>query len=679
MATQSTGISFRPDIQGLRAVAVALVILSHAGVAGFAGGFVGVDVFFVLSGYLITGLLLEERLGTGTIRYGQFLSRRLRRLLPAMLVMLIVVLLVSTVVLTSFEMRLQSRSFPFAASWISNFFFAFAERDYFLVLQDHDLFLHTWSLGVEEQFYLMWPWLVLLFAGLKTSTPGRQPIGAAVLATLAITFVASFALSVHLSDIMSLLAFYMMPSRTWQFALGSAVYVGMHVAADLRAETTGRHGATVAWLAGLAGVALIIGSGMLLSPDIAYPGWYALAPSLGAALLIAAGRLGDQTGVSAVFRSRLFVWVGDRSYSLYLWHWPVLILGTALGMTAFTAGTVLLVALSVLLAAISYRFVEYPFWKGQFRDVIPRHVVVYSITAIVVSVTLFQVLERQVFGDTIESTIVEGYDPRMDADRRVYRTGLNCDTGHFGTQIVPCPLGNPNADKLAVLLGDSIGAQWSPAVGELFAAPGWQVLVLTKSACAIIDKTWYYEKAGGDYEICTQWREQVLDYIAQIGPDVLVIGSSASYAFTEADWVDGTMTILERVAPKVGHVVLIPGTPALSFNGPSCLEDPWRFSFRLIDGARECDEALSDNRPDDVASYLQLSAQEFANVDVIEVGSLVCPDQRCAARTPEGIAVYRDNQHLTASFVFSLVPALRLRLEAAGISPDSPESDTNAP
>jgi peptidoglycan/LPS O-acetylase OafA/YrhL len=634
----------------LRAVAVALVILAHAGVAGFAGGYVGVDVFFVLSGYLITGLLLEERVATGTIRYGEFLARRLRRLLPAMLAMLLVVLIVSTIVLTPFEMRQQSRSFPYAAAWISNFFFSFAERDYFLALQDHDLFLHTWSLGVEEQFYLIWPWLVLLFVGFKARVADRLSQGKVILVGFAMVFVASLVLSIYLSANLPLLAFYMMPSRFWQFALGSGVYVGMHMAFDWRAVSMGRKGKIGAWIAGLTGVMLVICSAVLLSPDISYPGWYALAPSFGAALLIAAGRISDRAAAGPILSSGLFVWIGDRSYSLYLWHWPILILGTATGISGLVAGKLVLVALTVALAMLSYRYIE-------------------------LSVTAYNALERQVFGSSVESLVADGYDPRMDADPRVYLSGLHCDTGHFATQVVPCALGNPTGERLAVLLGDSIGAQWSPAVSEIFPSPEWQILVLTKSACAIVDKTWHYNKAGGDYTVCTEWRNMVLDYIDMIAPDVLIIGSSATYNFTATDWVDGTTRVLQRVAPSVGHVVLIAGTPHLSFDGPSCLEDPWRFSFRLINGDRECEEAMTETRSDVVANYLRQSASGFVNVGVVELGGLVCPDGRCAAQTTDGVVIFRDEKHITASFARSLVPLFKNRLEVLGVSPAQPESD----
>ncbi len=671
----SPGIKFRPDIQGLRAIAVGLVVLAHAGVPGFAGGFIGVDVFFVLSGYLITGLLLEERLASGSIRYGQFLARRLRRLLPAMLTVLLVVLAIATVMLTAYEMRMQSRSLPYAAAWISNFFFAFAERDYFKALQDEDLFLHTWSLGVEEQFYLLWPWLVLVFAALKTRVPGRAMTGRTIVGAFVITFVASLVLSLYLSKHLPMLAFYMMPSRIWQFALGAIVYASLNMVLEGRNPATGSSALT--WFAGIAGGVLVIGSGMMLSPDLVYPGWYALLPSVGAALLIAAGCWMPERGTSAVLTARPLVWIGDRSYSIYLWHWPALIIGNVLGVTCTATGTTVDVAISVLAADLSYRFIEYPFWKGRYRDLIPRHVVVYAATAIVLCATTFFVLERQVFGAPVDSAVAAANDPRNDADPRVYSALLSCDQGHLGADIVPCPLGDPDASRLAVLIGDSIGAQWSPTLSELLGQPDWQILVLTKSACGIVDKTWYYERAGGDYLVCTEWREKVLDYVSQISPDLVFIGSSSVYDFSAEDWIGGTSRVLDNLAPAVGEVILIAGTPQLSFDGPSCLEDPWRFSFRLIDGTRECEEMRTDRRPEDVAGYLQLAARNFANVHVLDPIELVCPSGRCAAATLDGVAVFRDKSHLTASFARLVEPEVRRRLVDLGVSVSTPGPGTD--
>jgi peptidoglycan/LPS O-acetylase OafA/YrhL len=669
----STGVQYRPDIQGVRAIAVGLVVLAHAKVSGFDGGFIGVDVFFVLSGYLITGLLVEERILTGTIHYGRFLARRLRRLLPAMLAMLVLVLTVSTVLLTAYEMRMQSRSFPFAAAWVSNFFFAFAEQDYFEALTAQDLFLHTWSLGVEEQFYLMWPWLILAFVGLRTRDGTRRSTGNVVFAAFSIIFAASLVLSLFLSQTLPILSFYMMPARVWQFALGSAVYVGLHVARE-----SGGAPARLAGPAGLAGLALVLGSATMLSSSINYPGHYALFPSIGAALIIAAGKLSADAGLTRLLQSRPFVWIGDRSYSIYLWHWPVLILGNSFGVSRSIAGLVMLVLLSVLLAAMSYRYIEYPFWKGRYRTARPGLVVTYSALAIIMATGLSLGLEKSVYGKTARSLVAQDYDPRQDAPSKIYRAGQNCDTGHFGSNVVPCPVGNKDGESLAILWGDSVGAQWSPLVEGVFSSPEWQVLVLTKSACAIVDKTYYYRKVGGDYTVCTEWRNKVIDYITALEPDALIIGSSAFYEFSEADWVGGTSRILAPLSKVAKDVVVIAGAPRLSFYGPSCLEDPWRFSFRLTDSKRECEEPQADDTPDEVVGYLQQSANDFSNVDVLDLGDLVCPDRRCAAQSVDGIAVFRDKVHVTASFAQSIVPEVRERIERIGVSinPARLEPDT---
>ena len=649
-----------------------LVLLAHAGVVFLEGGFIGVDVFFVLSGYLITGLLLEERLASGTVRYGRFLARRLRRLLPAMLAMLLIVLLVATVVLTAFEMRMQARSFPYAVAWVSNFFFAFAERDYFKALQDDDLFLHTWSLGVEEQFYLIWPWLVLILAGIGTSRARRAVLGRAIVIALGVIGVSSLAISVILTNKASTLAFYMMPARIWQFALGAIVYVGLHVAADREARKTRPATRRLGLAAAVTGSVLVLGSAALLHDQISYPGWYALAPSLGAALLIASGTMAERNAVSAFLSTRPMVWVGDRSYSIYLWHWPVLILGGASGIGRSVAGLAGLVMLTLIIAAFSYRFVEYPLWKGRYRYAAPRRVIVAAAASIVACVAAFEILEQQFYEADTTSIALQGYDPRVDADGRVYAKSRGCDSGHFTTQLVPCPIGNRDGSRLAILVGDSVGAQWSPLVSGILSDPSWQILVLTKSACAIVDRIWHYEKAGGDYVVCAEWRDKVLDYIDQTSPDLVFVGSASTYRFTAGDWIDGTANILDRISFSAGFVVLIPGTPALSFDGPSCLEDPWRFSVRLRNGERGGEEEQAGDRPDQVATYLREAAGAFDNVAVLDLNNLVCPQGRCAASTRDGIAVFRDNQHLTATFAKSLVPAAQERLAGIEVSLSSP-------
>jgi peptidoglycan/LPS O-acetylase OafA/YrhL len=649
-------LTFRPDVQGLRAIAVALVVFAHAKLAGFAGGFVGVDVFFVISGYLITGLLVRERLSSGTIHYGQFLARRLRRLLPALLVMLVVVLVAANLLLSGYETRMQTGSALFAATWTSNFFFAFSDFSYFDALTARDLFLHTWSLAVEEQFYLIWPWLAILAFAQPTSDNGSQYYRRQLLLILTIVFVASLGLCLYWAATNPVLGFYMMPARGWQFALGSLVYVvGFQLQQGQVSESKFAVSAAVANVSAVVGLAMILASAVLLHADLTYPGFYALFPSVGTALVIAAGQGGTFTAISKWLNNRFIVWIGDRSYSLYLWHWPVLILGDSYGLTDSAVAVLLLVVISVVLAAMSYRFVELPFWKGQFSKSTPRVAILVSVLTISLTATFAQNVSSWVHGSPTVVGNEQAHLARTDAPA-IYQQGANCDTWYFSAELTPCETSAGEATRTAVLIGDSIGAQWVELFFRIYSPPDWRFIVLTKSSCAIADEEYYYERLGGNYDICTEWRESALDYIADVKPDVLFVGSSSTYRFTADQWREGTSRVLSRLTAAARDVVLIPGTPALTFDGPSCVESPYRFSFRLQDSRRECEEALEKEQSKLVAGYLMDAAGRFENAHVLNLNDLVCPENRCAAQKHNGLVVFRDSQHLTNSFVLAQVP-----------------------
>lgn len=320
-------LTFRPDLQGLRAVAILLVILGHSGLAIAPGGFIGVDVFFVLSGYLITGILLRELEQGGRISLIPFYARRLKRLLPALIFMLSVSAVLATWILSGAEARIQLTSSPFAATWTSNLYFAFTQNDYFNELASRDLFLHTWSLGVEEQFYLIWPvvLMMLLWAGKLRSETKQSGFGI-MFPGLVMVFVASFILSLYWTKNLPQAAFYLMPSRIWQFSLGALVYLILRSYFSQKSEMTYRSRKLSAYITLGAGLILILVSAILLHPGLAYPGYWALVPSLGAALVIVASHIlpKNQNGPLA---HPVLVWLGDRSYSLYLWHWPIFMLG----------------------------------------------------------------------------------------------------------------------------------------------------------------------------------------------------------------------------------------------------------------------------------------------------------------------------------------------------------------
>ena len=656
-------IKFRPDLQGLRAVAIILVVLAHAGMPGLAGGFVGVDVFFVLSGYLISGLLVREYLENGRIQWLGFVARRLKRLLPALLVMLSLVMTLGVVLLSNHEFTEQTASVAYAATWTSNLFFAFTTFDYFAELHLRDLFLHTWSLGVEEQFYLLWPMFAIFLTALARRVRGGNGAWGLLLAAIGVLFVGSLALSFYWSYEASTWAFYLMPARIWQFSLGAGVYVWFEFRDRQSIGTFGgplrRPLAT-----GFMGIVLVVGSAIFFSPDMVYPGGWALLPSIGAAMVIAAGRQEKAAGIAGMLSHPGMVWIGDRSYSWYLWHWPLLMLGFAWGLKGNPTATAALVLLALAFATLSYRWIELPLWKGRLSIQPPVRSVAFSVLAIgVITSTLSQA--NLMFEDKVDRGAELAGTARFDMPE-IYRS--DCDTWYLDATVQPCIFGEPDARKTAVLFGDSIGAQWYSVLPEVLPAPEWRFVVLTKSSCAIVDEDYHYAAAGGVYEVCSSWRNQALDYLEALRPDVVIVGSASTYAFSEQQWSDGKRRIFDRLSSIASHVFVIPGTPYLSFDGPGCLAR-WmdRHEAGVSSGGSVCRERSISTVSSTVVGYIEGAAAAFDNVRVLNLNDLVCPGGYCAARNAQGLVVFRDRQHLTDSFVRAQAPVIGKRLQSLGL------------
>jgi peptidoglycan/LPS O-acetylase OafA/YrhL len=347
--------SFRPDVQGLRAVAVLLVVLYHAHVPGLGGGYVGVDVFFVISGFVISGVLLRERTSTGGTSISSFYARRARRIIPAATLVIIAAVIVSYGFLGPIAGNATARDARWASVFLINVHFAELGTNYLSSLNPPSALQNFWSLAVEEQFYLVYPAVFLAVGTLSTRGTLRRRLGV----VLVLAIIVSLALSIIQTHTNPATAYFSVVPRIWELSLGGLVAITTIELKRLSAATA----AVMTWL----GLGTTIAAGCFFTASTAYPGGAVIIPAAGAALILAGGAAVPRYGVEILLRIRPFQWIGLISYSLYLWHWPILTLaaeqrGTA-NLPALESTVCLL--LSLILASLTYLLIENPVRRSK--------------------------------------------------------------------------------------------------------------------------------------------------------------------------------------------------------------------------------------------------------------------------------------------------------------------------
>jgi peptidoglycan/LPS O-acetylase OafA/YrhL len=341
---------FRPDVQGLRAVSILLVVLFHAGIPGISGGYVGVDVFFVISGFVITGVLLREREATRRTSILNFYGRRARRIIPAASLVIIVTVVAAFHSLGSLTGHETAVDGQWAALFLANFHFAASATNYLASQQPPSALQNYWSLAVEEQFYIVYPTVFLIAASLVTRVSLRARLAILLLTVV----VASYAFSIVFTSTNPSSAFFSPLTRAWELALGGLIAVGSN---GLR-RVPQSLAAFISWL----GLAAIVTAGVTLTSASTYPGALVAIPVLGAGLILAGGTAQPVWGAERLLRQKPFQLLGLISYSLYLWHWPILIIATqSRGATSLPVwDNVLLLLIATLVAAVTYRILENP-------------------------------------------------------------------------------------------------------------------------------------------------------------------------------------------------------------------------------------------------------------------------------------------------------------------------------
>ncbi|MFO1388527.1 acyltransferase family protein [Cellvibrio sp.] len=637
-------MQYRNDIQGLRAIAILLVIAAHFGIPGFSWGFVGVDVFFVISGYLITGLIYSEIKNEGNFSFLSFYARRILRLLPNLIFMILVVLGLGALLLTPNEQIFNSHVAIYASFWLSNFYFALTSINYFDNSLSSSPFLHTWSLGVEEQFYLFWPAIFLLaFTLTKRASIASQLLHKFLLFAIPIL---SLGYCIYLSFNHPNLAYYMMPSRLWQFCLGAAGYFIFSSPSLQSIKIT----PSLENLVTFVGIGLFVASAFFIAPDKQYPGYLALLPSL-AALLLLIGYSGSSF-THKILGSYIFRKLGDISYSIYLWHWPAWVLSGLFFSDQKMKQLIIALIATAILSVLSFVLIESPIRRSQSLKSKPVAVLLGAIFTGLVVFSICILLEKSARREMQITDIVK-YEKIRDTKPDIYAFG--CDQWYSSAEVRPCVIGKSDSTHSVVLFGDSIGAQWFPAIFNIYNVPDWKIYVFTKSSCPIVDEKIFYTRIGREYTECEKWRNSAVDSIASLHPDVIFIGS-ALQVLTQDQWQNGTRRIINKLAHQSEQIFIFRSTPELPYNAIDCLIRK-KSVANFIRNNSLCEPTVNNSYNSDVFTWLTEATKDFPNVRMLDLNNHICPNGICELEKDNQV-IFRDNKHLTVEFINSATDSL---------------------
>lgn len=673
---------FRPDIEGMRAIAILLVLLYHAGVPGFGGGFIGVDVFFVLSGYLITRSLLEEVGRSGTIHLREFYARRARRLLPAALLVLIVTAGAVWLVLPFTAWREFGGDIAAASLYFINWRLAARSVDYLAEGVSATPVQHYWSLAVEEQFYLIWPFLMLVAAWLHRRK-GWSLARTTTIVLGGVVLVPSLAWSVSYTAASPAEAFFVTTTRLWELAIGAFVAAaGVRLAPNTRLSAAVRS-------AGLIG---IVATAVLVAERVAWPSYWALLPTVATAAVIAAGaETSGSDKVAGLLQSQPMQRIGAWSYSIYLWHWPPLAILAATGVELDPAMAMLVTVVACVPAVLSYRLLENPVRFA--KPLVSSPGLSLSLGAnltlcgALVGVLLVMAIPRTAGPDTSDASAVGSTQPlgaevlREDVTdaflleqlRAVSRMipspaeavddippthADGCHLDFRDEEPKLCPYG-AESDITVALVGDSKANQYTSAFMSIAERNGWQLIVATKSACTF--SLAMISREGEPYSQCLTWSERLLEVLAHEPPDLVLVSQARSQALTDDSGTETVEALVEGMDRAYRPLVDAGSTVVMLLDNPHPGMQVYECVAEHLDDLEACTFARED-RLHSGGRDAQLLAAERYGYPTIETLDYICPTPTCFPVIGE-VLVYRQGSHLTATYVESMAGVLEERIE----------------
>jgi len=688
--------AFRTDIQGMRAIAVLLVILFHVFPTTMPGGYVGVDVFFVISGFLICGLILRDTEKNGYFNALSFYDRRIRRLLPAASLVLIVTAIASYFLLPETRWVDTGREIIASTLYVENFYLHFQSIDYLTADKPPSPLQHFWSLSVEEQFYIFWPFLMLVTVFISRKIKLNLRLAVSVL--LAIIFVVSLTTSVIITARNPSAAYFITYTRVWELVIG-----GLLACLLPYAKLTN----SVKNIFSALGLIMIFAAGFLFTKSTPFPGYTALLPTVGVGLLLLAGSaipVGAALGpIQKILSFKPAIFIGDISYSLYLWHWPVVIFTTALfgKEISLPIGTGV-IALSIILAAASKKWIEDPVRRTtKLKTILESYLLGLTLMVFTIIAGLMLILSAKQgqptrpkseanFSSTYPGALAinhpvsalpsasPSFIPSLDEARRdiatVYAHG--CHTARPDTDPTPCyyePIKSDDgtlimgrvekpsglADKMLVLAGDSHAAQWLPSLKEVAKRNNYALVTYTKSSCAFINEKIYV--SGQDYTECKIWGEKVLKDVAAMKPDLLVTSMISNHRVIGSTGDEdnknklsqGLANIWQQLAEANIPVAAIRETPRFQDQVPECIA-------KNIENPNACQ--LTRNHAMRFSGAMAGATIIAENAQLIDMTNSLCRKDNCPVIVGN-ILVYRDQHHITATYAKTMSEALEMKLK----------------
>jgi peptidoglycan/LPS O-acetylase OafA/YrhL len=665
---------FLPEVQALRALAVALVVIYHLEPNMLPGGYIGVDVFFVISGFLITGHMIREAEQTGRLSLARFWAGRARRILPAGLVVIGVTAALAPLVVPVTEWADLQRQALASVFYVQNWVLAADSVDYLAADNAPTAFQHFWSLAVEEQFYLLWP-LVVVAAALAV----RRVRGNRARALRGVVLVL-FGLIVAASFIWSLLevrsgdasAYFATTTRLWELGAGGILAVLLRHTERL---------APVRSLLALAGLATIVAGAFVLTSATPFPGVAALVPVLGAAAIIAAGRTAGLGSLTWLVDRRWVQWLGDVSYSVYLWHFPLII-----GFEAWAnrpphvLESLGLLSLSLLLAQLSYTFVERPIRVARWAVRGNSRVLVAAATAMAVtagiSVTPMlrsDVMDREWKQEAagVEVGVGSGYGaeavdggrvpafvaaagpvivPNLkDVHKELSRTYAACASSRGSDTTPRCEFGNPAGERTLALVGDSHVRMFASPVVEAATEQGWRVVTYLHNSCPFSLEARVMQYA----DACLKSNEATLEALVAEAPDIVVTGVFADSTFTGtpaglAPGVDGLVRAWDALHEVGTRVVVIKDAPRPRDDVLECVADHPK-------SPGQCSVPRKEAFDYPAHTTVEKAARLAVGAEVLDLTDRYCGSKRCMP-VIGNVMVYRDNNHVTDTYARSLRP-----------------------